>query len=111
MSEWTVLLGSEVASWYLSLDSPQAARVEGAIDMLKMHGPTLGRPLVDSIQGSRHPNLKELRVGTVRILFAFDPSRQAILLVAGDKRKRWDSWYREAIPLADDRYDRWLEQR
>lgn len=111
MSNWTVLLCDEVAAWYLSLDSPQAARVEGAIDMLKMHGPTLGRPLVDSIQGSRHPNLKELRVGTVRILFAFDPSRQAVMLVAGDKRKRWASWYREAIPMADERYDRWLEKR
>jgi len=80
------------------------------VDMLAEHGPGLGRPLVDSITGSRHANLKELRVGTCRVLFAFDPTRAAVLLVAGDKRDRWAQWYRQAVPIADDRYDAWLAQ-
>lgn len=60
--------------------------------------------------------MKELRPGStgtseVRILFAFDPVRQAILLVAGDKAGRWQRWYDLAIPLADDRYDDHLADR
>jgi hypothetical protein len=54
--------------------------------------------------------MKELRPGSsgeakVRILFAFDPVRQAVLLVAGDKSGQWDKWYRENIPIADGRLD------
>lgn len=82
-----------------------------AIDVLADHGPGLGRPLVDTVTGSSIANLKELRVGTVRILFAFDPWRSSILLVAGDKAGRWDEWYREAIPLAERRYGVYLKER
>jgi hypothetical protein len=74
-------------------------------------GPGLGRPLVDTIHGSTIANLKELRPGSVRILFAFDPWRDSILLVAGDKAGRWTQWYREAIPLAEQRYERYLKER
>ncbi|MFC4061871.1 type II toxin-antitoxin system RelE/ParE family toxin [Planomonospora corallina] len=73
--------------------------------------PGLGRPLVDTITGSSIQNLKELRPGTVRILFAFDPWRSSILLVAGDKAGRWKSWYEEAIPLAEHRYEVYLKER
>ena len=69
------------------------------------------RPLVDTIHGSSIANLKELRPGTVRILFAFDPWRSSILLVAGDKAGRWNDWYREAIPLAEQRYETYLKER
>jgi hypothetical protein len=64
------------------------ARSNSAIDTLADVGPGLGRPLVDTIHGSSIANLKELRPGTVRILFAFDPWRDSILLVAGDKAGR-----------------------
>jgi len=70
-----------------------------------------GRPLVDTIAGTSIANLKELRVGTVRILFAFDPWRSTILLAAGDKAGRWSVWYREAIPLAEQRYVIYLRER
>jgi hypothetical protein len=63
------------------------------------------------LHGSSIANLKELRPGTVRILFAFDPWRDSILLVAGDKSGRWTQWYREAIPLAEQRYERYLKER
>ena len=56
----------------------------------------------------RHANMKELRVGTARILFAFDPRRSAILLIGGDKRDRWQEFYEEMIPLADQLFDEHL---
>ena len=81
-----------------------------AVELLGEHGPQLGRPLVDTVVGSRHKNMKELRPGSsgrseLRILFAFDPKRKAILLVAGDKAGNWNKWYRTNIPIADDRFD------
>ncbi|HET8661203.1 MAG TPA: type II toxin-antitoxin system RelE/ParE family toxin [Micromonosporaceae bacterium] len=72
-------------------------------------GPDEGRPLVDRIKGSQLHNLKELRPAStgeteVRILFVFDPIRQMVLLVAGDKSGNWRRWYDVAIPLAEARY-------
>lgn len=83
------------------------------MELLEEHGPHLGRPLVDTVSGSRHRRMQELRPGSsgsseLRILFAFDPGRQAILLVAGDKSGNWKSWYRRNIPLADDLFDEHL---
>jgi hypothetical protein len=72
------------------------------IELLEERGPALGRPVVDTIEGSRHPNMKELRAGTMRALFAFDPLRQAIVLIGGDKRDDWTGWYERNVPLADD---------
>lgn len=76
--------------------------------MLSQRGPGTGRPLVETLSGSRHPNMKELRVGTMRVLFAFNPLRSAVLLLGGDKRGRWNLWYRQAIPRADEIYDQHL---
>ncbi|MFT7649187.1 MAG: hypothetical protein ACI8Y4_003944 [Candidatus Poriferisodalaceae bacterium] len=76
-------------------------------------GPDLGRPAVDRIAGSRHHNMKELRAsaaGVLRVLFAFDSRRHAILLVGGDKSGRWVEWYEWAIPAADDLYDIYVEE-
>lgn len=105
---WEVYSVAEVDAWMLSLDRRTFVRVVDAIEQLKSAGPGLGRPAVDTIVGSRHSNLKELRAGSIRILFAFDPTRRAVLLVAGDKAGLWDRWYRKAVPLADRRYDEWL---
>ena len=71
----------------------------------------MGRPLVDSIRDSTIANLKELRPGSIRILFVFDPWRSSILLVAGDKSSSWDTWYEAAIPLAEQRYEIYLKER
>jgi hypothetical protein len=54
--------------------------------------------------------MKELRSGTIRVLFAFDPVRQAVLLIGGDKASQWEAWYRRNIPIADDLYDEWLDE-
>lgn len=99
----------------LSKNDPESAElVAAAIDTLVEEGPSLGRPLADHIKGSRHKNMKELRPGSagsteIRILFAFDPLREAILLVAGDKAGNWSKWYRKNIPIADARFDRHLQ--
>lgn len=107
----------KVSEWFLALareDPLLAAEVEAAIDTLADGGPALGRPLVDRLKGSELHNLKELRAtssdrSAIRILFVFDPSRQAVLLVAGDKAGDWKRWYRKNIPLAERRYRRWLK--
>jgi len=109
--EWEIYLVDEVRRWLDALDSATYARVVQAIDLLAEAGPGLGRPLVDTIHGSSIANLKELRPGNVRILFAFDPWRSSILLVAGDKTGRWNQWYVDAIPLAEHRYQIYLKER
>lgn len=117
MVTWEISLHVEVESWYLAIcaDDPETGDlIEDALDQLAEEGPTAGRPLVDRIQGSKYHNMKELRppsAGTseVRMLFAFDPAREAIVLVAGDKSGNWQRWYRDAIPLADKRFCEHLE--
>ena len=109
---WQVELLSEVEEWFLELseaDPTSADLVEAAIDALADRGPLVGRPMVDRIKGSSYHNMKELRPGStgrseIRILFIFDPRRQAVLLVAGDKSGNWTTWYDKNIPLADERY-------
>ena len=93
------LLGQDVRREILAL-----ARV------LQEFGPQLGRPRVDTLKGSRHANMKELRFsaadGAWRVAFAFDPRRKAILLVAGDKSGGSEQrFYRELIRKADQRFD------
>jgi len=80
-----------------------------AVAALREEGPALGRPLVDRIQGSRIHHLKELRPGSaarseIRVLFAFDPTRSALLLLGGDKAGNWQRWYKENIPIAEQLY-------
>ncbi|WP_158879499.1 type II toxin-antitoxin system RelE/ParE family toxin [Amycolatopsis anabasis] len=111
VEEWEVYVVDEVLGWIEHLDDATHARVVQAIDALAEGGPGLGRPLVDTIIGSQIQNLKELRPGTVRILFVFDPWRSSVLLVAGDKAGQWNAWYRHAIPLAEQRYEIYLKQR
>jgi hypothetical protein len=94
--------------------APALSRVGQAIGLLLEAGPELGRPLADRIQHSRLNNLKELRPGSAgrsetRILYIFDPRRNAVLLVAGDKVGNWKAWYRQATPLAEQRYEDYLK--
>ncbi|GAA4125652.1 hypothetical protein GCM10022285_09240 [Streptomyces tunisiensis] len=112
VAQWAAVLVEEVAAWFEALaeeDWDSSEQVEDAIDMLAATGPTLGRPLVDRIKGAENHHLKELRPGSsgsseIRILFAFDPVRRAVLLVAGDKAGNWQRWYDINIPLAEERY-------
>ena len=107
---WPVEVTDEFESWYLGLAETGREAVNAAVDALEERGPGLGRPLVGEIVGSRNGQLKELRIGSIRILFRFDPRRLAILLIGGDKRDEWKAWYRTAISAADDLYDAYLAE-
>lgn len=108
-----------IADWLVSQDSATLAGIYAALDMLQEKGPALGRPLVDTLSHTTLKNLKELRPASpgkteVRILFAFDPDRKAIMLLGGDKSKggakrAWAAWYRKAIPAAEKRYRGYLQ--
>ena len=109
MDGWTVDI-ELVADWMLALDRKSYERVVAAIVLLRERGPALGRPLVDTLTGSRHANMKELRPrssgrSALRLLFAFDAKRNAIFLVAGNKAGNWVTWYEEHIPRADDLFE------
>ncbi|WP_377271602.1 type II toxin-antitoxin system RelE/ParE family toxin [Peterkaempfera sp. SMS 1(5)a] len=116
---WEIVLLEPVDEWFLELcgsDPGTAVLVERALDRLSEAGPALGRPLVDTLTGSSLPNLKELRPGSrgrseLRLLFVFDPDREAIFLVAGDKAGRWSRWYPEAIAVAEQRYAAYREEK
>ncbi|MCW2881180.1 MAG: hypothetical protein JWQ95_5280 [Sphaerisporangium sp.] len=109
---WTVKVTDEYAAWFSTLikeDLDSATQVAQAVAALREEGPTLGRPLVDRLKGSALHHLKELRPGSrgrseIRVIFAFDPTRAALLLLGGDKAGNWDRWYKENIPLAIQLY-------
>jgi hypothetical protein len=110
---WDVEITDECRDWYWGLDDSDKDQVEAAVLLLEERGPVLGRPTVAEIDLSKekgnHPhNLKELRPGTMRILFIFDPRRSAVLLIGGNKAGSWARWYREAIPMAEQLYDEYL---
>lgn len=109
---WSVDV-EHIAAWLDTLDEKSRELVIAAITMVAENGPQLGRPLVDTVSRSRHRNMKELRPGSsgrseIRVLFAFDPERRAVMLLAGDKAGDWKRWYRRAIPVADTLYDKHL---
>ncbi len=107
---WEVEMTEQAETWFLGLDRRDRRRVAEAVDALVERGPSLGRPIVDRVKGSRHTNMKELRSvgGHLRALFAFDPRRTAIVLLGGDKAGDWTGWYERNVPLADDLYDAYL---
>ena len=109
---WDVYFTAEAEEWLLGLSDTDFKAIMTAVELLEERGPTLGRPAVDRIKGSRHHNMKERRSfgGHLRALFAFDPERRAIVLLGGDKTDDWTGWYERNIPLADDLYDRYLEE-
>lgn len=98
------------------MELPRAVRVEliASLALLREHGPALGRPDADTLKDSRYANMKELRFradgGVWRVAFAFNPRRNAILLVAGDKSGVSETtFYKRLIDKADRRYKEHLE--
>ena len=88
-----VFTTNEFERWFGSLDAERRADVSAAVTRIAAGGPTLGRPRVDVIHGSRLHKLKEARVGQgIRMLFAFDSDRNLVMLVGGDKTGKWNRW-------------------
>ena len=107
---WTIATHDAFDPEYDALPEAVQDELLAMMQLLATYGPQLGRPHADTLSGSRHANMKELRFkaadGVWRVAFAFDPERQAILLVAGDKsgvaQKRF---YKVLIATADKRFD------
>jgi hypothetical protein len=111
--EWKVLAYPDFEEWLLEQDAKLRVVIAAHVKLLMERGPLLGRPYVDTLHDNDMDNLKELRVQhrgkPWRILFAFDPRRQAILLVGGCKEGD-DRWYEKIIPLAKERYKQHLKE-
>ena len=110
---WEVEVTDQFLDWWRGLTIDQQESLTDRVGLLAERGPALGRPVVDRIQTSRHHNMKELRAaqaGALRVLFMFDPRRQVILLLGGDKSGEWNDWYQWAVPLADDLYDEYVDE-
>jgi hypothetical protein len=108
--QWQVEFHPRCEAWADQLEQADAEALLAAIRVLRDQGPALGRPLADTVEASRHANMKELRPGStgrteLRVLFAFDKARTAILLVGGDKSGDWAGWYARNIAIADDLFD------
>ncbi len=104
---WTVVLGKQFDAEFDALSPDVQDKLMG---VLKVFGPALSRPKADTLKGSRHANLKELRFdadnSVWRAAFAFDPKRRGIVLVCGDKQgKNEKAFYRKLIKTADQSFD------
>lgn len=108
---WEIEFTDEFEDWWGSLSEDEQEVISAKVDLLEERGPTLSRPHADVIASSRHANMKELRgkveARHLRVLFAFDPRRAALLLIGGDKTDN-PKWYEEFVPIADGLFDRHL---
>ena len=111
---WTVLFHTEFDDEAQALPLEVRRELAAMIALLRQFGPQLKRPSCDTLKGSKHANMKELRFdannGVWRVAFAFDRRRQAVLLVGGDKSGvAQQKFYKGLIRKADERFDDWLE--
>lgn len=110
---WTVLFHDDFLPEFDRLAPAVQDELLAHAKVLGQFGPTLGRPHADTLVGSKHANMKELRFraadGAWRVAFAFDPNRNAFMLIAGDKagisQRRF---YKTLIATADQRFTLWL---
>lgn len=107
---WQVLVDPHFRGELSQLPPTVRRALAARAALLKEFGPTLGRPTVDTLKGSRHANMKELRFdaagGVWRVAFAFDKRRRCVLLAAGDKAGVSErQFYRRLIATADRRFD------
>lgn len=111
--KWTVLEHPDFIKEREGLDDAVSDKLDELILVLEQTGPQLGRPIVDTLKGSKHKNMKEIRIavkGAWRFAFAFDQERQAIILFGGNKEgQSQNKFYKALIATADVRFDEWLE--
>lgn len=106
---WSIELHPDVRSEIAALPKQVRISLGAALDAVEVDGPDLGRPRVDTLEGSQHTNMKELRFdaedGVWRFAFAFDPTRNAVVLVGGDKQgKDQRRFYEWLVGVADTRF-------
>ena len=108
---WAVIQTPESREWYrIALAVEERDAIVATVLRLQDDGPAMRRPLSGIIKGSKFANMKELipPVGNIRILYAFDPTRRAVLLVGGDKTDNRNDWYKVKNPIADAIFERHL---
>ncbi len=115
MKKWKVEFHSVFENEFFELEEEVQDEILALGEVLKVFGPELGRPRADTLNGSKHANMKELRFkaddGVWRVAFAFDTKRKAVLLVAGDKSGGSEKrFYKKLIKKADDRFDKHLTE-
>ena len=108
--DWVVEIGDEFKPEFFELHEDVRTEILALTVLLQQFGPRLGRPRIDTLNGSRHANMKELRFsaadGEWRVAFAFDTKRKAVLLVAGDKSGGSEKrFYKSLIRKADERFE------
>ena len=110
---WNVEYTNEFGDWWTELAESEQEDVTAVGELLMEHGPSLPFPYSSAVVGSRHGQMRELRVQSdgrpLRVFYAFDPRRSAILLIGGDKTGD-DRFYRRYVPLADKLYDEHLRE-
>ena len=111
-NEWEVEYTDELEEWWTDLTESEQESIASSVGLLEEKGPNLGFPHSSGIGGSKHTHMRELRIQhegrPYRILYAFDPRRNAILLIGGDKTGN-DRWYDVYVPVADRLYDTHLD--
>lgn len=110
---WVVEYTDEFGGWWDQLAEAQHVAITAHVEKLEQRGPTLPYPYSSAIHGSRHRHMRELRVQCagrpLRIFYAFDPRRMAILLLGGDKTGD-ARFYDRMVPIADALYDAHLNE-
>ena len=108
---WEVEFTDEFEQWWHTLSEFEQGKVDARVRLLMERGPNLGFPFSSQVKTSRFPEMRELRAQAggdpLRALYAFDPRRTAILLVAGDKTGN-DRWYETNVPITDRLFKRHL---
>ena len=102
---WIIETTDTFDQWFDALDDADKVNVLASLIVLQERGPMLSRPYADTVNGSCHSNMKELRVQSkgkpMRVFFAFDPKRKGIVLCAGNKTGNEKRFYEVMIPIAD----------
>jgi hypothetical protein len=110
---WEIEYTDEFGNWWNKLSNKEQGDIVAVVNLLIEKGTALPFPYSSSIVGSKYSQMRELRVQSsgkpLRIFYAFDPRRTAILIIGGDKTGD-DRFYDKYIPIADKLYDIYLEE-
>lgn len=112
---WNIKTTDTFDKWFDALGDTDRTNTLALMIVLRERGPMLPRPYVDSVKGSKHSNMKELRVQSkgnpIRVFFAFDPDQTGILLCGGNKTGNEKKFYKVMLPVADKEFTAYLQNR
>ncbi|EGY29147.1 hypothetical protein Rin_00008950 [Candidatus Regiella insecticola 5.15] len=110
---WVIETTDTFDAWFNALDDTDRTNMLASIMVLQKRGPMLSRPYADTVYGSSHSNMKELRVQSkgkpLRAFFAFDPNRKGIVLCGGSKTGKDKRFYDAMVPIADREFKAYLK--